>query len=266
MTDDSKTVLTEIDERGVARVVLNRPEIHNAIDDRMIAELTGIFRALDGNADVRVVVLAGEGRSFSSGADFKWLQRTAGYSEAENRADAEKLGALFRILANLSKPTLALVQGGTYGGGVGIVCCCDIAIAAEDARFSLSEVRIGLIPATISPYVVRAMGVRQARRYMLTGEVIDAADAMRLGLVHEVVPADKLVAAGEDMVEALFAGAPGAQAAIKRLIARVVDAPVDGDMIADTARRIAESRATEEAREGMAAFFAKRRPAWRPED
>ncbi len=265
MTDDSETVLTGIDGRGVARVILNRPEIHNAIDDALIARLTEIFTELDGDAGVRAVVLSANGKSFSAGADFKWMQRTAGYSEAENVADAEKLGEMIRILNGLSKPTLALVQGGAYGGGVGLVCCCDIVIASESARFSLSEVRIGLIPATISPYVVRAMGVRQARRYMLTGEIIGADEARRLGLVHKVVAADELEAAGEDMIDVLFAGGPGAQAAIKRLIARVADGLVDAEMIADSARRIAESRATDEAKEGIAAFFAKRSPAWRGE-
>ena len=265
MTDDSESVLSGIDERGVARMVLNRPEIHNAIDDALIARLNEILAALDGDGDVRAAVLSANGKSFSAGADFNWMRRTAEYSEAENTADAEKLGALLRILDGLSKPTLALVQGGAYGGGVGLVCCCDIAIAAEDARFSLSEVRIGLIPATISPYVVRAMGARQARRYMLSGEIIDAHQARRLGLVHEIVPADELEAAGEDMIDTLFAGGPGAQAAIKRLVARVQDGPVDAEMIADTARRIAQSRATAEAAEGMDAFFAKRKPAWRRE-
>ncbi len=263
MTDD--ILLTDIDERGVARVVFNRPEIHNAFDAAMIAGLTDILAGLDGDAAVRAVVISGNGKSFSAGADFNWLQSTAGYSEAENMADAEKLGEMLRLLNGLSKPTLALVQGGAFGGGVGVVCCCDIAIASEDARFSLSEAKIGLIPATISPYVVRAMGERQARRYMLTGEVIGAQEAMRLGIVHEVAPADGLEAAGEDMIDALFAGGPGAQAAIKRLIARVATGPVDAGMIADTARRIAESRATEEAAEGMAAFFEKRKPAWRDE-
>lgn len=265
MTDETESVLTDIDERGVARVILNRPEIHNAIDDALIARLTEIYTALDGDAEVRAVLLSASGRSFSAGADFKWMQRTAGYSEAENMADAEKLGEMFRIMSGLSKPTVALVQGGAYGGGVGLVCCCDIAIASEDARLSLSEVKIGLIPATISPYVVRAMGVRQARRYMLTGEIIGAGEAQRLGLVHEVVAGDELEAAGEDMIDVLFAGGPGAQAAIKRLVARVADGPVDAGMIADTARRIAESRATDEAKEGIAAFFAKRSPAWRGE-
>ena len=263
MTDD--ILLTDIDERGVARVIFNRPEIHNAFDAAMIAGLTDILAGLDGDAAVRAVVVSGTGKSFSAGADFNWLQSTAGYSEAENMADAEKLGEMLRLLNGLSKPTLALVQGGAFGGGVGVVCCCDIAIASEDARFSLSEVKIGLIPATISPYVVRAMGERQARRYMLTGEVFGAAEAMRLGIVHEVVPADEFEAAGEDKIDALFEGGPGAQAAIKRLIARVAPGPVDAGMIADTARRIAESRATEEAAEGMAAFFEKRKPAWRDE-
>jgi len=263
MTNDTDSVLLDIDSRGVARVTLNRPEIHNAIDDALIARLTAVLAELDGNAAVRTVLLAANGKSFCAGADFHWMRRMAGYSQAENMADAERLGEMLRRLNGLSKPTVALVQGGSYGGGVGLVACCDIAIAAETARFSLSEVKIGLIPATISPYVVRAIGQRAARRYFITGEVIDAAEARRLGLVHEVVPAAELEAAGERMVTTLRDGGPMAQAANKELIARVADRPVDAEMIADTARRIAEARATDEAAEGMAAFFAKRPPAWR---
>ncbi len=257
-----ETVLTEIDARGTARVTLNRPEIHNAFDDALIARLTRVLAELEAEPRVRAVVLAAKGKSFSAGADFNWLRRTAGYGKDENMADAERLGELFRALNAFSRPTLALVQGAAYGGGVGVVAACDIAIASEAARFSLSEVRLGLIPAVISPYVVRAMGARAARRYILTGEVMDAEQARRLGLVHEVVAPGELEAAGEAMLDALYACGPGAQAAAKDLIRRVADGPVDAAMIADTARRIAECRATDEAAEGIDAFFEKRRPAW----
>ena len=261
MSDES--VLSEIDARGVARVTLNRPHIHNAIDDQVIERLIDVLAALEGDPGVRVVVLAGSGKSFCSGADFHWMRRTAAYTRERNLADAARLGEMLRRLDGLSRPTVALVQGGAYGGGVGLVACCDIALAAETARFSLSEVKIGLIPATISPYVVRAIGARAARRYMLTGEVMDAAEARRLGLVHEVVPARGLQVAGGRLCEALFAGGPEAQAACKDLIARVAAGPVDAEMIADTARRIADIRTTAEAGEGIAAFLEKRKPGWR---
>jgi methylglutaconyl-CoA hydratase len=255
-------VKTDIDGRGVARVTLDRPEVHNAFDDALIAELVDTFRRLDGEAGVRAVVLTGAGKSFSAGGDLNWMKRTAGYSMAENVRDAEGLGALMSSLDRLARPTLGLVNGAAYGGGVGLVACCDIVVAASTAKFCLSEVKLGLIPAVISPYVVRAMGARAARRYFLTAEVFGAEDARRLGLVHEVAAPADLEAAGARLVDGLLQAGPDAQAAAKDLIARVAGAPIDDALIAETARRIAEIRATDEGREGVGAFLEKRKPRW----
>jgi methylglutaconyl-CoA hydratase len=247
---------------AVATLVLARPALHNAFDDALIAALTATFVALDADADVRVVVLAAEGRSFSAGADLNWMQRMAAYSEAENLADARALGALMRTLAGLSKPTIARVQGSAFGGGVGLVACCDIAVAVPDAKFALTEVRLGLIPAVISPYVVRAIGERAARRYFLTAERFDAHEAHRLGLVHQVVAADALDAAVDAIVAELLKGGPAALAASKSLIDAVAGRPVDAAVIDDTAQRIARQRAGAEGREGVTAFLDKRTPSW----
>lgn len=255
-------VLLSTDSRGVATVTLNRPELHNAFDDRVIVELTSVLARLGADPAVRVVALAANGRSFSAGADLGWMKRMAAYSEAENLADARALAGLMRTLAGLPKPTLALVQGPAYGGGVGLVACCDIAIASDTASFSLSEARLGLIPAVISPYVVRAMGARACHRYFLTAERIDAAAAERLGLVHQVVPPAGLAGAGEKMLRILLDGGPAAQAECKALIARVQHGDVDDAMVDDTARRIARLRASPEGKEGVAAFLEKRKPAW----
>jgi len=216
-----------------------------------------------GDPDVRAVVLAGAGRSFSAGADLNWMRRTADYSEVENLADARALAGLMRTLDRLPKPTVALVQGAAYGGGVGLVACCDIAVASTAAVFSLSEVRLGLLPSVISPYVVDAIGPRAARRYFLTAERFDAAEARRLGLVHEVVAPEDLEAAGARVLAALAECGPAAQAASKALVARVARGPIDDAMVEDTARRIAALRATPEGREGVMAFLEKRKPSWR---
>lgn len=247
----------------VARVTLNRPDRHNAFDDTVIAALAGSFDALARQSAVRVVVLAAAGRSFSAGADLEWMKRTAAYGPAENEADAAVLAGMLGKLNGLPKPTVALVQGGAYGGGVGLVAACDIAIAAEDAIFSLSEVRLGIIPAVISPYVVAAIGPRAARRYFLTAERFGAREAHRIGLVHEVVPVDDLAAAGDRMIERLLAAGPNAAEQAKKLIADVAGRPVDADLIAETARRIAQIRTSPEGQEGIAAFLERRKPAWR---
>ena len=249
------------DGRGVATVTLDRPEVHNAFDDALIAALDRSLAALEADPAVRVVVLEAAGRSFSAGADLGWMQRVAAYSQAENEADAAGLAGLMRRLHGLAKPTVAVVQGAAYGGGVGLVACCDVALASVAARFCLSEVRLGLVPAVISPYVVAAIGVRQARRYFQTAEVFDAASAHALGLVHEVVAAEGLAAARDHVVEALLAGAPGAQAEAKRL-ASAASAPLDDALVAHTTRLIARLRAAPEGREGLAAFLGKRKPEW----
>jgi methylglutaconyl-CoA hydratase len=257
------TILVGIDARGVATVALNRPAIHNAFDDTLIADLTTALRRLAVDGAVRVVVLTGSGESFSAGGDLNWMRRMAGYSDAENFADAMALAELLRTLNELPKPTVARVNGAAVAGGLGLVCCCDIAVAAAEATFSISEARLGLVPATISPYVVAAIGARAARRYFLTAERFTAAEAQRIGLAHEVAPRAGLDGAVERIVDALLEAGAGAQARAKRLIAEVRDRPITEALMALTARAIAEARASAEAREGLAAFFDKRKPAWR---
>jgi methylglutaconyl-CoA hydratase len=254
--------LEEINNDGVARITLTRPEVHNAFNDTLIGELTSVLAGLGTDQRVRAVVLAAQGRSFSAGADLKWMQRTAAYSEAENLKDARALARLMRTLNDLAKPTVALVQGPAIGGGVGLVACCDIAIAAETAKFALSEVKLGLIPAVIAPYVIAAIGQRAARRYVLTAETFSAAEALHLGLVHKVVPDEALEDIGRHMVAALLTGGPSAQVAAKELILEVSGRPFDDDLMEYTAERIAHLRAAEEAREGIAAFLQKRKPRW----
>ncbi len=256
-------ILVATDARGVAAVALNRPHVRNAFDEHLIADLTAALRRLATDAAVRIVVLTGNGSSFSSGGDLDWMGRMAGYGDAENFADAMALAELLRTLDEFPKPTLARVNGAAFAGGLGLVCCCDIAVAAADAIFSVSEVRLGLVPATISPYVVAAIGARAARRYFQTGERFSAAEAQGIGLVHEVAPADQLDRAVEMLVAALLEGGSGAQARSKRLIAEVQDRPITEAMLTLTARAIAEARAAPEAREELAAFFAKRKPEWR---
>jgi methylglutaconyl-CoA hydratase len=256
-------VLVSTDASGVATLTLNRPAVHNAFDDALIAELTASLRRVAADTAVRVVVLTGSGQSFSAGGDLNWMRRMAQYSDAENRADAMALAGLLRTLDELAKPTVARVNGAAFAGGLGLVSCCDIAVAAEEAVFSLSEARLGLVPATIGPYVVAAIGPRAARRYFLTAERFSAGEAQRIGLVHEVVPRTALDAAVDKIVAALLEAAPGAQARAKRLIAEVESRPLSDTTMALTAQVIADARASTEGREGLAAFFEKRKPSWR---
>lgn len=260
----SDALIHALDARGVATVTLNRPHLHNAFDDALIAELTDVLTAHGENPAVRAVILTGAGKSFSAGADLGWMKRMAGYSHEENLADAAGLARLMHVLDRLPKPTIGLINGAAYGGGVGLVAACDIVLASERATFCLSEVKLGILPAAISPYVVAAIGPRQARRYFQTAEVIAAEDARRIGLVHEIVPPEQLGAACEKILAAIFQGAPGAQADAKDLVF-TVDRPLTGEVIAETGRRIALRRASEEGREGIGAFLAKREPAWRKE-
>ena len=255
-------LIVDVAAEGRATVTLNRPDVHNAFDDKLIALLTRELDALDRNPTVGVVVLAAAGKSFCAGADLKWMRRMAEYSEAENQADAEALAALMKTLNRLSKPTVAEVQGAAYGGGVGLICCCDIAIASKAAQFSISEVKLGLIPSVISPYVVAVIGQRQARRYALGAETFDAIEAKRIGLVHEVTAAEDLQAAVDAMVEALLANGPAAMVETKDQIAGVANRPVDDRLIAAAAARIARIRVSDEGREGVAAFLEKRKPGW----
>jgi methylglutaconyl-CoA hydratase len=251
-----------IDERGVGSIVLDRPEQHNAFDDVLIGELIDVLDQLTRNSSVRIVILRAEGKSFSAGADLNWMRRMADYDETQNLADALQLAELMRRLNTLPIPTIARVQGAAFGGGVGLVACCDIALASERALFCLSEVKLGLIPAVISPYVVRAIGERAARRYMLSAERFDAQQARLLGLIHEVVHEEALDTQLEAMIAALLECGPAAQAAAKDLILEVAGKTIDQDLIENTASRIAKVRASSEGREGLNAFLEKRSPDW----
>lgn len=252
----------KIDQRGVAVLTLNRPEKHNAFDDRMIDELLQLIDEIENDKAIRVVVLRAAGKSFSAGADIDWMRRMADYDQEQNLADAMQLAQLMHRLNFLNKPVIALVQGASFGGGVGLIACCDIAIASSKAIFSLSEVRLGLIPSVISPYVIAAIGSRAARRYFLSGERFDAVRAMQIGLIHEVVEPDALDASLENCIDDLLLAGPKAQIAARDLIHRVDGRPIDETLIAETARRIAELRASDEGREGLNAFLEKRQPNW----
>jgi methylglutaconyl-CoA hydratase len=260
--DASFEAITLVVQDAVATLTLNRPDVHNAFNETLIAELTRALRALDRNDAVRAVVLAGAGKSFCAGADLNWMKKMAGFSRAQNLADAEKLTAMLAALNGLSKPTIARVHGAAFGGGVGLVACCDIAVAADDAVFALSEVRLGLIPATISPYVVDAIGVRAARRYFLSAERFSAKEARTIGLLHEVSAPSGLDQCVAALVAKLLAAGPRAQAEAKALIRAVAHRPRDARVLADTTRRIARVRASDEAKEGVAAFLGKRDAAW----
>jgi methylglutaconyl-CoA hydratase len=257
--------IIEVERNGpVASLWLNRPELRNAFDEQLIAAFTESLQALAADEAVRVVVIGGRGPAFCAGADLAWMQRMAGYGEAENRADAAGLAAMLQALATLPKPTIARVQGVALAGGSGIVAACDIAIATSEASFATTEVRLGLVPATISPYVIAAIGPRAARRLFLTGERIGAAEAQRLGLVHELCAPEALDTIVAATVAALLQGAPGAQRAAKQLVADVAGQPLTRALIEHTSQCIAAARASPEAREGIAAFFARRKPRWVP--
>ena len=251
-------------EAGVATIWMNRPDVHNAFNAQLIADLTTACIELDADDAVRAVVLAGRGKSFSAGADLNWMKAAGEASEAENFADAMKLAGMLRTLAEMKKPTIARVHGAALGGGMGLACACDLCIASQRAVFATSEVRFGIIPSAISPYVIRAIGVRQAKRYFQSAERIDATRAFALGLAHEVVEEEALDAKIDEVVQALLSGGPKAQAAAKELIDAVADRPLTPEVLEDTAQRIARLRATDEAREGLSAFLEKRPAAWVP--
>jgi len=246
----------------VATIWMNRPEVFNAFNEQLIADLTDACRMLDIDPAVRVVVLAGQGKHFSAGADLNWMRRAAEGSEADNLEDARRFARMLQALSGLSKPTIARIQGAALGGGTGLAAACDMAVASEDAVFSTSEVKFGIIPAVISPYVLRAIGPRQALRYFQTAERISAQQALSIGLVSEVTPVDALDAGVASLIEPLLAGAPSAQKAAKDLIEAIKGRPIDEATLEDTARRIARQRATAEGRDGVAAFLDKRPPAW----
>lgn len=247
---------------GLATIWMNRPEVFNAFDEVLIADLSRACAELDADASVRVVVLAGRGRHFSAGADLNWMKRVSTYSESENLDDARRFAGMLNALATMSKPTMARVQGAALGGGTGLAAACDMAVAASDASFSTSEVRFGIIPAVISPYVLRAIGPRHALRLFQSAERVTAEQAQVMGLVNEVVPVAELDARMATLADALMAGAPQAQQAAKDLIAAIHGRPLDAAVMEDTAQRIARQRATPEAKDGIAAFLEKRPPAW----
>ncbi|MGY1459031.1 enoyl-CoA hydratase-related protein [Luteimonas sp. A534] len=247
---------------AVAHLCMDRPALHNAFDDALIAGLTAALEDLGRDEAVRAVVLEGSGASFSAGADLNWMRGMAGASEDANREDSLRLAKLMRTLDELPKPTIARVQGAAFGGGVGLVACCDIAIAAEEAKFGLTESRLGLLPAVISPYVIAAIGARNARRYFATAEIFDAAEALRIGLLHEVVAADELDAAVDRQLMLLLKAAPHASADAKRLV-RTVAATTDRDRLDhDNAALIASLRVSSEGQEGLGAFLDKRKASW----
>lgn len=259
-----KTLRLETDARGVARVTLARAEQFNVFDETMIAELTEAFVGLDADSSARVVVLAAEGRMFCAGADINWMRRQSAGTPDDNLRDSRRFADMLRAVHECRKPTLACVHGQTYGGGVGLAAAADIVLASSDARFAISEAKFGILPAVIGPYIVRAMGTRQAQRLALTAQLFGAEEAQRWGLVHEVLPAEALAARAAELVELLLATGPNAQAEIKTLYAQLHGEPLDAGVRELSAQTMARVRATEEAQAGFAAFFAKQPPPWKP--
>lgn len=254
-------ILTSVSNH-VARITLNRADVRNAFNDDVIAELTEAFQTMGSRSDVRCIVLSAEGSAFCAGADLNWMRRMADYSYAENIADASKLAEMLRVIATCPKPTVARVQGDVYAGGTGLVAACDMAVAADTAFFCVSEVKIGLIPATISPYLIRAMGVRAAQRYWLTAERFSASDALAMGLVSQVASMDALDAAVDALCKALCNASPDAVRLTKRLIDSVVDKDITPSLISHTVKEIAQVRSSSGGKEGVQAFLQKRKPAW----
>ena len=253
----------EIEHHGpVATIWMNRPEAFNAFNEQLISDLSAACSALNADRTVRIVVLAGRGRHFSAGADLNWMKRASAYGEVENLEDSRRFAHMLHALSGMSKPTIARVQGAALGGGTGLAAACDMAVASADAVFATSEVKFGIIPSVISPYVLRAIGPRHALRYFQSAERISADKALLIGLVSEVTPVDALDAGIAALIDALIAGAPQAQNAAKDLIAAVNGCAIDDVVIEETAQRIARQRATDEARDGIAAFLEKRTPVW----
>ena len=258
----SYTTLEVITHHRVAVVWMNRATVRNAFDETSIAELTAAFRDLGADAGVRAIVLAGRGPAFCAGADLAWMKRMAGFSHEENRADAMKLATMLRTIHDCPKPVIARVHGDAYAGGVGLAAVCDIAIAANDAHFCLSETKLGLIPATIGPYVVRAMGANAARRYFLTAEKFTAAEAYRIGLVHDLAPLEELDGTINAMLGTLLQTSGHAVAEAKSLVHELAVRPLDDALMAWTAGRIADIRTSDDGREGVRAFLEKRKARW----
>lgn len=261
MPSSTDTVLFEVDSQQVAWLSLNKPAVHNAFDEQIIASLLDYLRQVEADHSVRALVLRSNGKNFSAGADLAWMRSMAAKNHAENVEDAAQLGQLMHELDSLRVPTIALVQGAAFGGAVGLAACCDIVLANPATSFCLSEVKIGLIPAVISPYVVRNMGSRAARRFMLTAERFDANDALQYGLVSEITEQD-LDEAVKPLLQTMLKNSPAAVTAAKRLILDVAQQPINEDVIKKTVKRIADIRVSDEGQEGLSAFLEKRQPGW----
>jgi len=262
MIENTQKVLFNVDSRGVANVMLNNPDKHNAFDDAIILQLTELFQTIAKRDDIRVMVLSATGKSFSAGADLGWMKRMASYSYQQNLTDANALATMLHCLNFLPQPTIAKIQGAAFGGAVGLASCCDIVIAADKASFCLSEVKLGLIPATISPYVIKAIGLKACRRYFQTAERFFANKAQQLGLVDEVVDLEQLDSAVETMLNTLLANSPQAVRQAKQLAFDVAYQPINQTLLSDTSERIASIRVSTEGQEGLTAFFEKRAPNW----
>ena len=247
---------------GVAAIWMNRADRHNACDEKLISDLDLAFRRLDDDPKTRVIILGGRGKSFSAGADLNWMRRAAGYTIEENLRDARAFAAMLRTIDRARKPTIARIHGAALGGGTGLACACNIAIATSDASFGTTEVKFGIVPATIGPYVLRAIGERNAYRYFLTGERFDADEARRIGMVHEVCAPNQIDGRVHSLANSLLVGGPKAQQAAKQLIRSLAHRAVDDAVIEETAQCIADLRATPEAKDGIAAFLEKRQPRW----
>ena len=256
------SALTLTHTGALLTITLNRPEVRNAFNDEVIAELTQAFQTAVASAETRAVVLAAEGPAFCAGADLHWMRRMADYTRSENLADAAKLAEMLRLMYACPKPTIARIQGDVVAGGMGLVAACDMAVTVDTAGFCLSEAKLGLIPATISPYVIRAMGARAAHRYFLTAERFSAQEAHRIGFVHEAVPAEQLDAKVAELVKALVNASPNAVRSCKELVQTVAEREIDGALIAHTVEGIADIRASTEGKEGVQSFLQKRKPNW----
>ena len=257
-----QSIITEVDE-SIGILTLNKADRHNAFDELLISEITTGLLELEADPHVRVVVLSSTGKSFCAGADLNWMKRTAGFTSQENLRDARSFARLLSTLNELGKPTIARVQGPAYGGGLGLIAACDIAVATYDALFALTEVKLGLLPAVISPYLLAAIGERYCRRYMLSAERFSAAEAYRIGLLHEIVPSeDQLDEAIGEIIDSLLKSGPSAQAESKALIRMIAGQPIDESTVEETAQRITRVRSSPEGKEGLAAFLEKRKPNW----
>jgi len=256
------SIIVEAKKNGVAKITLNRPEIHNAFDDRIIRELTNAIYRIDRDESVRILVLDAAGKSFSAGADLNWMKRMASYSWEQNYQDSLKLAGLMQQLHDCRKTTIAIVQGAAFGGGVGLVSCCDIVLASDQAIFCLSEVKLGLIPSVISPYVVKAIGERNSKRYFATAEKFDAVEAKNIQLIHKIIPHEELAELTQDFINKVLGNGPRAVYQSKRLINHVIGKPLNEELVRDTAQRIADIRASSEGKEGVSAFLEKRPADW----